>query len=82
LTISLGMISCDEMQLGALQLEQSLPKIVGEIWAGIRNNIMRHAMKLEDLIHESLSHSGCCKWVLKRKEMSILGKAINDHHDD
>jgi hypothetical protein len=43
---------------------------------------MRHAMKLEDLIHENLSHIGCCKWVLKRKEMSILGKAIKYHRDE
>jgi hypothetical protein len=43
---------------------------------------MWHAMKLEDLIHEKLSHSGCCKWVLKRTEMNILEKAIKNHHDD
>jgi hypothetical protein len=43
---------------------------------------MWHALKLEDLIHETLSHSGCCKWVLKSTEMSILGKAINYHHDE
>jgi hypothetical protein len=39
-------------------------------------------MKLEDLIHEYLSHRGCCKRVLKGPEMSIPGKAINNHHDD
>jgi hypothetical protein len=43
---------------------------------------MRHAMKLEDLILEKLSHSGGYKWVLKSIEMSILGKMINYHHDD
>jgi hypothetical protein len=41
------------MQLGALYLEQFLPKIVGESWVMIRDNRMRHAMKLEDLIHEN-----------------------------
>jgi hypothetical protein len=58
-----------------------LPKIVGESWIAIKNNRMRHAMKLEDLIHEMLSHSGGCKWVLKRIEMSILVKKIKYPHD-
>jgi hypothetical protein len=31
-------------------------------------------MKLEDMIHEKLIHSGGSKWVLKITEMSILGK--------
>jgi hypothetical protein len=43
---------------------------------------MWHAMKLEDLIHGNLSDNGCCKWVFKITEMSILGKTINYHHDD
>jgi hypothetical protein len=59
-----------------------LPKIVGEIWVTIKNNRMQHAMKLEDLIHKNLSHSGCYKWVLKSVEMSIPGKVIHNHHDD
>jgi hypothetical protein len=59
-----------------------LPKIVGESGVSIKNNRMRHAMKLEDMIHENLIHSGCSKWMLKRTEMSILGKMINYHHDD
>jgi hypothetical protein len=42
---------------------------------------MRHAMNLEDLMHENLSHSGGCKWVLERTKMRILGKTINYHHD-
>jgi hypothetical protein len=82
LTISLGMISCAEMQLGALELKQFLPKIACEIWVTIRNNRVRHAMKLEDLVHENLSHRGCSKWVLKSAEMRILGKAIHNHHYD
>jgi hypothetical protein len=82
LAISLGRISCAEMQLCALYLEQFLPKIACESWVAIRNIRVWHAMKLEDLIHEYLSHRGCCKWVLKGAEMSILGKAINNHHDD
>jgi hypothetical protein len=51
-----------------------LQKIAGESGVSIRNNRMRHAMKLEDLIHEKLSHSGGGKWVLKSTKMSILGK--------
>jgi hypothetical protein len=43
---------------------------------------MWHAMKLEDPIHENLSHNGCYKWVLKSTEMRILGKMINYHHDE
>jgi hypothetical protein len=38
---------------------------------------MRHAMKLGDMIHETLSHSGGNKWVLRSTKMSILGKTIN-----
>jgi hypothetical protein len=51
LTISLGMISYGEMQLGALELKQFLPKISCESWVTIRNNRVWHAMKLEDLVH-------------------------------
>jgi hypothetical protein len=63
-------------------LNSALPKIVGESGVSIRNNRMRHAMNLEDMIHEKLSHSGCSKWMLKSTEMSILGKKITYHHDD
>jgi hypothetical protein len=76
------MISYAEMQLGALYLEQFLPKIACESWVAIKNNRVWHAMNLEYLIHENLSHRGCCKWVLKSAKMSILGKAMNNHHDD
>ena len=31
-------------------------------------------MKLEDLIHEKLSHNGGYKWVLKSTKMSIHGR--------
>jgi len=47
-----------------------------------RNNRVRHAMKLEDLVHENLSHCGCSKWVVKSEKMRILGKAIHHHHYD
>jgi hypothetical protein len=53
-----------------------------ESWVVIKNNRVWHVMNLEDLIHENLSHHGCYKWVLKSMEMSILGKVINNHHDD
>jgi hypothetical protein len=60
------MIGGVEMQLGSLEPEQFLPKIVGESWISVRDNRMRHAMKFEDIIHENLSHCGCGEWVLKR----------------
>jgi hypothetical protein len=59
-----------------------LPKIAGESGISIKNNRMRYAMNLEDIIHEKLSHSGSVKWVSKSLEMSIFGKTINYHHDD
>jgi hypothetical protein len=59
LSISLGMISYVEMQLGSLELEQFLPKIVGESWITVKYNRVRHAMKFEYIIHKSLSHCGC-----------------------
>jgi hypothetical protein len=70
------------MQLGALETEQFLPKIVGKSGISVRDNRMRHAMNLEDIIHENLIHSRCFEWVLERIEMSIFGKIINYHHDD
>jgi hypothetical protein len=62
----MGMIDGVEMKLGALQMEQLFPKIVGRSGIFVRDNRMRHAMKLEDIIHENLSHYGCCEWVLER----------------
>jgi hypothetical protein len=59
-----------------------LPKIVGESGVSVRDNRIRHAMKLEDIIHEDLSHCGGCEWVLKSTKMSIFGETIYDHHDD
>jgi hypothetical protein len=43
---------------------------------------MRHAMNIEDSVHEKLSHIGGGKWVLKSIEMSISRKTINETHDD
>ena len=76
------MIGSAKMKLGAPETEQFLLKIVGKSGISIRDNIMRHALKLEDIIHENLSHCGCCESVLESTEMSIFGKMIHDHHDD
>jgi hypothetical protein len=65
LSISLGMIGGVEMQLGSLESEQFLPKIVGESWISVRDNRMRHAMEFEYIIHKKLSHYGCGERVLK-----------------
>jgi hypothetical protein len=39
-------------------------------------------MKVENIIHENVSHCGCDEWMLQRKQMSIFVKMINHHHDD
>jgi hypothetical protein len=59
-----------------------LPKIDGESGVSVRDNRIKHAMKLEDIIHEYLSHCGGCEWVLKSIKMSIFGEKIYYHHDD
>jgi hypothetical protein len=59
------MIGYAEMQMGSLYPEKFLPKLVGESGILVRDNRMRHAMKLEDMIHETLSHCGCSEWVLE-----------------
>jgi hypothetical protein len=38
-------------------------------------------MKLEDIIHEYLSHFGGYEWVLKSTKMRIFGEMIYDHYD-
>jgi hypothetical protein len=53
------------MKLVSLELEQFLPKIIGERWIFVRHNRMRHVIKFEDIIHEKLIHYGCGEWVLK-----------------
>jgi hypothetical protein len=70
------MIGGVEMKLSTMQPEHFLPKIAGESGISVRKNTMRHTMKLEDMIHENLSHNGGGEWVLKCMEMSILGKMI------
>jgi hypothetical protein len=60
-----------EMQLGALYLEQLLPKIDGESGVSIRDNRIRHAMKLEYIIYEYLSHCGGYERVLKSTKQDI-----------
>jgi hypothetical protein len=59
-----------------------LLRIAGESGVSVRDNRIRHAMKLEDIIHEYLIHFGGCEWVLKRTKMSIFGETIYYHHDD
>jgi hypothetical protein len=76
------MISYAEMQLDAPYPEQFLPKISFESGILIKKNRMRHVMKLEDMVHENLSHSGGGKLALKSTKIIILGKMINNHHDD
>jgi hypothetical protein len=76
------MIGGIEMKQGSLEPKQLFLKIVGESGISVRDNRMRHAMKLEYIICETLSHYGCSEWVLKRKKMSIFGKTINYQHDD
>jgi hypothetical protein len=57
----MGMIDYDEMQLGALELEQFLQKVVGEIWITIQDNRVGNSMEFEYFVHENLSHGGCCE---------------------
>jgi hypothetical protein len=71
------MIGHTEMQLGALELKQLFPKVVGESWITIGDNIVGHSMEFEDIVHENLSHSGCCEWVLEGTKMSIFEKEID-----
>jgi hypothetical protein len=59
-----------------------LPKIASESGVSARDNRIKHAMKLEDIIHEYLIQFGSCEWVLKRTKMSIFGETIHYHHDD
>jgi hypothetical protein len=59
-----------------------LAKIVGESGVSVRDNRIRHAMKLEDIIHEDSSHCGSCECMLKRTKMSIFGETIEEHHDE
>jgi hypothetical protein len=81
LAIFLGVIGNAEMQLGSLYVEKFLPKIEGGSGVSVRDNRIRHAMKLEDIIHEDLSHYSSYEWVSKRKKMRIFGEMIYDHHD-
>jgi hypothetical protein len=57
-------------------------KVVGESWITVRDNRVGHSMKFEYIIHENLSHYGCCEWVLEGTKMIIFGKAIYYNHDD
>jgi hypothetical protein len=70
------------MQLCALYLKKILPIIAYESWVSMKNNRVQHAMKLEYLVHENLSHCGCSKGVGKSEKMSILEKVIHHHHYD
>jgi len=76
------MIGNAEMQLGSLEMKRLFPKIDGKSGISVRDNIMRHAMNLEDIINKTLSHYGCCEWVLESTKMSIFVNTINYHHDD
>jgi hypothetical protein len=78
----MGMIGGVEMQLGSLEPEQFLAKIVGESWISVGDNRLRHAMEFEYNIHKKLIHFGCGEHVLKRKKMNIFGKMIYYNHGD
>jgi hypothetical protein len=82
LTIILGMIGCDEMQFSALEPQQFFPKFAGESWIMVEDNKVGNFMEFEDIVHENLSHTGCCEHVLEGTKMSIFGKLINYNHDD
>jgi hypothetical protein len=60
------MIGGAQMQLGSLYPEHLSPKNDGENGISVRDNIMRHAMKFEDIIHENLSYYGCSEGILQR----------------
>jgi hypothetical protein len=70
------------MQFSSMELEQFLPKIVGQSWITIGDNSVGHSMNFEYIIDEHLSHGGCCEWVLEGIEMNIFGKEIYYDHDD
>jgi len=47
-----------EMQLGALEPEQFLPKFVFESGITIGDNRVGNSMDFEDIFHEKLNHDG------------------------
>jgi hypothetical protein len=55
------------MQLGSLEPKKFFPKIASESGIYVKDNRMRHAMKLEYIIHDYLRNYGCGEWLLKRK---------------
>ena len=68
--------------MGNLEPEKFLPKIVVESWVSVKDNRVRHVMKLEDIIHKKLSCGGSSERMLKSTKMSIFGNKINNHHDE
>jgi hypothetical protein len=82
LTIFLGMIGCDAMQLSSLEIEQLFSKFSSESGIMVRCNKVGHSMEFRYIVHKNLGHGGCCEWVLEGIKTSIFGKMINDNHDD
>jgi hypothetical protein len=70
------MVGSAEMQLGSLEIEPFLPKIIGKSCISFIENRMRHALKYEYIIHENLSHCECGERVLKSTKMSIFGSQL------
>jgi hypothetical protein len=52
--------------LGSMESDHFLLESDGKILITVRNNKMRHVVEIEDVIHKTLSHSGCCERELKR----------------
>lgn len=70
LSVGLRMVSRAHLQLGALQFEEVLPKMIYEDNISIRDNGLKHTVMLEDVINKHLNTEpavyGCfkgMKWV-------------------
>lgn len=82
LTIGLRMVTRTETQFGAVQCKKCLPKRAQENRIAITYYCGWHTMEFEYMVNKYLSYGMGSVWMRHGQEMSILGKAINDHKNN
>jgi hypothetical protein len=73
------MIGGTKIELSSMETKEFAPKTPYKDWIPVTNNGGRNTMETENGLKKDLRHLCCCIGVLQGSEVSIFGKAIDNH---
>ena len=81
LAIHLRMVGTAVQQASTKVTKQVLPKIAHKPGITVRNNALRYAKDVDNMVQEQINHLRGCDTIMNRGENLAFGGTVNNSHD-